>query len=87
MDDSIASARREEAIERAEVQAFNAMKRPTAIFDELKAAIDKHKDEMTALADDATYAERMMESLKDWHKVAEQSVRKENFTGSLEWMA
>jgi hypothetical protein len=87
MDDSIASARREEAIETAEVAAYVGMKRPTEIFD----TINKLKDEMTALCEkhgtDPLDVACMIENLTEWHHAIERDVRRECFTGSLEWMA
>lgn len=87
MDDSIASARREEAIERAEVAAHLGMKRPTEIFETISAL----RNEMTALClkhvADPLYVARMIEALTDWHHAIERDVRRGCFTGGLEWMA
>lgn len=87
MDDSIASARREEAIERAECAAHDGIKRATEIFD----TINKLKDEMTALCEkhgtDPLDVACMIENLTDWHKAIQRDVRRECFTGSLAWMA
>jgi hypothetical protein len=87
MDDSIASARREEAIERAEVAAHLGMQRPTEIFN----AINKLKDEMTALCvkhgTDPLDVACMIENLTEWHHAIERDVRRGCFTGGLEWMA
>ena len=87
MDDSIASARREEKIESAEVRAHVEMKRPTEIFE----AISAFRNEMAALCEkhgtDPLDIECMIESLTDWHKAIERDVRGGIFVGSLEWMA
>lgn len=91
MDDSIASARREAAIEEAEVKAHAGMKRADAIYNEFKALFDKHKDEMAALCEihctEALDIACALESLTDWHRAIQRDVRRECFTGSLEWMA
>ena len=87
MDDSIANARREEAIERAECAAHDGMKRATEIFD----TINKLKDEMTALCEkhrtDPLDVACMIENLTEWHGAIERDVRRECFTGDLEWHA
>ena len=87
MDDSIASARREEAIESAEVRAHVEMKRATEIFQ----AISALKDEMCALCEkhgtDPLDVACMIENLTEWHHAIERDVRRGCFTGALEWMA
>jgi hypothetical protein len=91
MDDTIASARREMAIEQAKTKAAAGMKRADAIYAEIKAVIDKHKDEMAALCEvhctNPADIACMIENLTDWHGAIARDVRRECFTGSLEWMA
>lgn len=86
-DDSIASARREEAIERAECAADSALKRPS----EIVKAILSHRDEMAALCEkhgtDPLDIECMLENLAEWHSAIQRDVRKDAFTGDLEWHA
>ena len=87
MDDTIASAHREEAIEAAEVAAHVGMKRTMEIFE----AICAFRNEMSALCEkhgtDPLDVACMIENLTEWHHAIERDVRRGCFTGALEWMA